>query len=148
MIITDREITKTELNAIYDDFTKIEIADGVPQREQVRYQYTAEENGEIVGFASGLTNHKWFYLTDLWVHEHHRRCGLGSKLLRMIEEKAAAAGMEHIYTWTSGHTNPAFYEKHGYATFAVLEGFFEVEGYHHIGYRKDFASDERKGEVI
>jgi hypothetical protein len=62
--ITQREISKNELNVIYDDFKKIEIQDGVPQKEQKRYQYIAEENGMILGFASGLTTHKWFYLTD------------------------------------------------------------------------------------
>ena len=41
MIITDREITKLELDAIYADFTKIEVQDGVPQIERVRYQYLA-----------------------------------------------------------------------------------------------------------
>ena len=31
MTITDREITTKELQDIYDDFTKLEIQDGVPQ---------------------------------------------------------------------------------------------------------------------
>ena len=138
MNISDREITAKELNGIYDDFKNIEIQDGVPQREQLRLQYIAEENGEVLGFASGLINHRWFFLTDLWVHERHRRNGLGSKLLSMLEERAIALGAEHIYTWTSGFTNPKFYESQGYKAFAVFEDFYEIKGYHHIGYRKDF----------
>ena len=138
MKITDREITKKELQDIYDDFKKIERQDGVPDAPQVRYQYTAEDNGTVTGFASGLTNHKWFYLSDLWVHEDYRRQGLGAKLLKMLEEKVQSIGIEHIYTWTSGFINPQFYEKQGYEVFTVFEDFFEVKGYHHIGYRKDF----------
>lgn len=138
MEITDREITENELNEIYDDFKRIEIRDGIPQEEQKRYQYIAEENGIIIGFVSGLTNHKWFYLSDLWVHENYRRQGFGTKLLQMLENKVIVLGMEHIYTWTSGFINPKFYESQGYSVFAVLEDFFEVEGYNHIGYRKDF----------
>ena len=115
MKITDREITKKELQDIYDDFKKIERQDGVPDATQKRYSYTAEENGIVTGFASGLTNHKWFVLTDLWVHEDYRRQGLGSKLLIMLEEKVKSIGIEHIYLWTSGFINPKFYEKHGYA---------------------------------
>ena len=137
MRITEREISQSELNAIYDDFKKIEIQDGIPQKEQVRYQYLAEDHGDIMGFASGLTNHKWFYLTDLWVREDHRRQGLGTTLLKLLEEKAASIGIEHIYTWTSGWSNPVFYEKLGYKAFTVFEDFFEVDGYHLIGYRKD-----------
>ena len=48
MIITDRDITKKELEEIYNDFKMI---------EQVRYQFVAEENDIIIGLASGLTNH-------------------------------------------------------------------------------------------
>ena len=140
MRVTDRDITPQELGAIYDDFKKIERRDGVPDAMQARHQFIAEEDGAVVGFASGLTNHRWFYLTDLWVHEDYRRRGLGTKLLRMLEEKAKSIGMEHIYTWTSGFANPVFYEKQGYRAFAVFEDFYEVQGYHHIGYRKDIGT--------
>ena len=138
MIFTDRDISKTELENIYDDFKKIELRDGVPDVKQVRHQFVAEENDIVIGFASGLTNHKWFFLSDLWVHENYRRKGLGTKLLHMLENKIQSIGIEHIYTWTSGFINPQFYEKQGYNSFATFEDFFEVKGYHHIGYRKDF----------
>ena len=138
MIITNREITKEELQDIYDDFEKIEVQDGVPQIEEKRYSYTAEENNVVIGFASGLTKHKWFYLSDLWVHENYRRQGLGTKLLAMLEDKIKPIGIEHIYTWTHGFTNPVFYKKQGYKVFTVFEDFFEVEGYHKTGFRKDF----------
>jgi len=137
MNFTDRDITKQELKDIYDDFKKIELQDGVPDVEQVRHNIVAEENGMVIGFASGLTNHKWFYLSDMWVHENYRRQGLGTRLLNMLENKVQSIGIEHIYTWTSGFINPFFYEKQGYKVFTVFEDFFEVEVYHHIGYRKD-----------
>ena len=140
MKITDREVTQTELDGIYADFKKIEAQDGVPFSEQKRHNVVAEENGIVVGFASGLTHHKWFFLSDMWVHEYYRRQGLGTKLLSMLEDAVKVIGMEHIYTWTSGFTNPIFYEKQGYHKFTVLEDFFEVKDYHHIGYRKDFIS--------
>jgi len=65
---------------------------------------------------------------------------LGTKLLRMLEDKVKSIGTEHIYTWTSGFVNPIFYERQGYQAFAVFEDFFEVKGYHHIGYRKDIGA--------
>jgi RimJ/RimL family protein N-acetyltransferase len=138
IIFTDREIIKSELDSIYDDFKNIEVEDGVPDSPQKRYQYIAEKSGQVIGFASGLTNHKWFYLSDMWVLQEYRRQGLGSKLLKMLEEKVKSIGIRHIYTWTSGFINPHFYEKHGYRKFTIFENFFEVDGYHHIGYRKDF----------
>jgi len=137
MKITDRAITQDELQMIYDDFTKIELRDGIPQSPVERYQFTAEENGTVKGFVSGLTEHKWFYLSDLWVAEAYRGHGLGTELLCRMEEKAKAVGMTQIYTWTTGPRNMRFYEKCGYQRFAVFEDFCEVPGYHRVGYKKD-----------
>ncbi|MBR1752400.1 MAG: GNAT family N-acetyltransferase [Ruminococcus sp.] len=135
--ITDRDITDEELRRIYDDFKSIEAADGVPESEIKRYQFILEEGGSVIGYVSGITEHRWFYLTDLWVESSHRRCGLGSKLLLKMEKKAEEIGMLHIYLWTAGRINPLFYEKNGYTAFTVLENKYEVEGYHQTGYRKD-----------
>jgi len=146
--ITDREITTTELDDIYADFKKIEAQDGVPYSEQKRHNVVAEENGLVVGFASGFTNHKWFFLSDIWVREEYRRQGLGTKLLSMLEDAIRVIGMEHIYTWTSGFTNPIFYEKQGYHKFTVFEDFFEVKNYHHIGYKKDFISRSTTESIV
>ena len=137
MEITNRDITTEELNGIYDDFKQIERQDGVPVCAQERLQFVAEKDGVLIGYASGLTNHKWFYVTDLWVHHDYRRQGLGAKLLRLLERDVAALGIKHMYLWTSGFINPRFYEKQGYHVFTVFEDFYEVEGYHQIGYRKD-----------
>jgi N-acetylglutamate synthase-like GNAT family acetyltransferase len=108
---SDREITKSELGAIYEDFKRIDAQNGIPLSPQVRYQFIAEQDGRVIGFASGLTNHKWFYLSDMWVAANYRRQGLGARLLRMLGEKARSVGIEHVYTWTSGVGNAAFYEK-------------------------------------
>ena len=139
MNISDRNVTKQELDEIYEDFKKIEKQYAVPQVEEERYNVTAEEGGKVVGMASGLTSHKWFYLTDLWVHEDYRGQGLGAKLLAMLEEKIQSIGIEHIYTRTSGYdSNEVFYEKQGYRQCLVFENFYEVKDGHHIFLRKDF----------
>ncbi|MCL2373351.1 MAG: GNAT family N-acetyltransferase [Defluviitaleaceae bacterium] len=140
MNITDRDITNEELQAIYDDFKKIETQDGIPNNPQARHQYIAEEGDTVIGFVSGLTNHTIFYLTDMWVNENSRRQGLGAKLLQMLEAKIAMAGIEHIYTWTTGANNEKFYESQGYKIFTVFENFCGVEGYHKVGYRKALSS--------
>lgn len=138
MKFTDRNVTKEELDKIYDDFKKIEEIYGVPDTCSNRYNVTVEENNEIIGFASGLTNHKWFNLTDLWIHEDYRGQGLGSKILRMLEEDIKLKGIKHVYTWTTGYNkNDVFYKKQGYEEFTNLEGFFEVNDGDHIGLRKD-----------
>jgi len=144
MTITERAVTQQELKEIYDDFKKIEVKHGISKIEQERYNVTAEENEIVIGMDSGLTNHKWFYLSDLWVHENYRRQGLGAKLLAMLENKIKTIGIEHIYTWTTMYnSNELFYEKQGYRQCCIFEEFFEVKGGHHICLRKDFEQSHR-----
>ena len=149
MDFIDREITKEELHYIYADFKEIEIQDGVPQVESKRHNIVVEDNGKVIGFASGLTNYtKWFFLSDLWVHKNYRRQGIGGKLLNMLEEKIKSIGIEHIYTWTTGFINPKFYERQGYDVFTVFENFCGVEGYNKTGYRKDLTSKKRGESIV
>ena len=136
MTIAECEISREQLDMICEDFKQLEAAEGVPFSPSERFQFSAEESGTMIGYVSGITEHRWFYLTDLWVEASHRRKGLGSRLLELIETKASEAGMEHIYLWTAGRANQKFYKKHGYSCFTVLENKFGVEGYDQIGYRK------------
>jgi len=138
MKIIDRDITEDERKYIYDDFADIEIGLGIPQTERVRYSYVARENGDVVGYASGINSNKWFVLTDMCTKWEYRRQGLGLKLLLFLEEQVKAAGVRYMYTWTMGRNNAQYYKSLGYECFTVLENFFDVEGMHHLGYRKDF----------
>lgn len=138
MNITNREITKDEHTKICEDFRNIEIEYNVPKSEEERLNITVDEDNEVVAFASGLINRKWFNLTDLWVHEKYRNQRLGSKILKMLEEDVKARGIEHIYTHTTGYnSNETFYEKQGYKQCYVFEEFFGVKNGHHICLRKD-----------
>ncbi len=115
MIITKREITKTEYKKILDDFKSIEYHYHLPNDNSKRLNVTIEDdNNEVIGFASGLINHKWFYLSDLWIQENHRKKGMGTKILKILEEDTKLKGIRHIYTWTTGYNgNDIFYEKQG-----------------------------------
>ena len=55
----------------------------------------------------------------------------------MLEDKIKTVGVEHVYTWTTGPINQAFYDNQGYFVFTVFEDFCDVKGYHRFGYRKD-----------
>ncbi len=141
MKFTDREITSDEYNKICEDFRKIEIDYGITDSNNKRINITVEEEEKVVGFASGLINHEWFNLTDLWIIEEYRGKGLGAKILGMIEEKAKAEGVKHSYTWTTAYnSNEKFYEKQGYKQCLVFEDYFGIKGGHHICLRKDFNS--------
>jgi len=137
MNYTNREVTKEEYNKILDDFRKIEIEYGVSESKSERLNITVEENNQVVGFASGLTNREWFNLTDLWIDEKYRGQKFGAKILKMLEEDAKKQGMKSIYTWTTAYnSNEIFYEKQGYVKCFVFEDFFGIKGGHHICLQK------------
>jgi len=138
MNFTKREVTKAEHDKICDDFKQIDMECNIPDANTERLNVTAEEDGEVVVFASGLINHKWFYITDLWVTKKYRGQGFGAKALAMLEADAKARGIKHVYTRTSGYnSNEIFYQKQGYKICCVFEDYYEIKDGHHIFLRKE-----------
>ncbi len=135
--IIERELNKEERIKMLQDYDNIFARAGIPQKDYKHYEYAAEIDGKMIGYVRGLTDHLWLFLTDIWVDEDDRRKGIGTDLLKYIESTIKKDGLKHIYLWTYGPINKKFYEKNGYYVFTVFENFYEVEGYDHIGFRKD-----------
>ncbi len=57
MNIIYRDITSSEPKSIYDALGRIEITDGIPRRKTELYQYILEDNGSVIGYVSGITDH-------------------------------------------------------------------------------------------
>ena len=49
-------------------------------------------DGEVIGGIIGGTYWGWMYVDILWVHENHRKKGIGSKLLHEAEKEAIRIG--------------------------------------------------------
>lgn len=62
------------------------------------------------------------YVDILWVEESCRGQGLGSALLRAVEEAAAAEGCTLIHLDTFDFQAKDFYLRQGYELFGVLDG--------------------------
>ncbi len=135
--ISRRDLEINERREMLADYEHILQKAGVPQRDMKRYAFVAEEDGLTIGYISGVTDHLWLYLSDLWVDESRRCKGIGALLVKELENRLIEDGIEHIYLWTYGPDNQRFYERNGFIQFAVFEGFYEVEGYNQIGFRKD-----------
>ena len=89
---------------------------------------TADKNGQLY---SG-----WFHLTDLFVDKGFRDRGIGSDLLKELEEKTRIAGVQNIWLWTSGTPTLRFYSRHGYTQFAEMENWYS-NGSSRVGFRKN-----------
>ncbi|MBQ8964971.1 GNAT family N-acetyltransferase [Ruminococcus sp.] len=131
------KITSEELARIYEDFAAIDKALGIPPQAENRKELAAkDDSGNITAYASGLREHRLFYISDLWVRKDLRRQGIGSRLLLRLEKCAAEQGCDEAYLWTAGEENALFYIANGYTEFVRFENACGVTGRHRYGLRK------------
>ena len=79
-----------------------------------------DKDGNIIGGLLGGTYWGWMYIDILWVHQNHRKKGLGTKLLECAEKEAVSRGCHHVHLDTMSWQAPMFYKKHGYEEIGVL----------------------------
>jgi len=72
------------------------------------------DDGEIIGGIIGGTYWGWLYIDRLWIHRDHRKTGIGSSLVRQLEDIARQRGCEFAHLDTMDFQAPGFYEKLGY----------------------------------
>jgi GNAT superfamily N-acetyltransferase len=80
-------------------------------------------SGEVIGGAVGRTWGACCELQQLWVDARHRKGGIGSRLLRLFEQGAAARGCRTFYLDTFSFQAPAFYRLHGYESRLDIRGY-------------------------
>ena len=79
-----------------------------------------DKDGNMIAGILGGTYWGWMYVDILWVHEAHRKKGLGSKLLLAAEAEASRRGCHHAHLDTMSWQAPEFYKKHGYEVVGIL----------------------------
>ena len=112
--------TKEETKKVYDELIRFNTekvgGDGHAPLNIVEY----DGCGNIIGGILGGTYWGWLYVDILWVHENHRRSGIGSKLLAEAEKEAKSRGCHHVHLDTMSWQAPDFYKKHGYTVVGIL----------------------------
>jgi GNAT superfamily N-acetyltransferase len=78
-------------------------------------QIGIEDDGKLVaGLDACITNFKILYVSTVFVDEGYRRKGLGARLMREMEKRAAAMGVNMIRLDTYDWQGKEFYETLGY----------------------------------
>ena len=77
-------------------------------------------DGNVIAGILGGTYWGWMYVDILWVHEDHRKKGIGSRLLSEAEKEAVRRGCHHVHLDTMSWQAPEFYKKHGYEVIGIL----------------------------
>ena len=78
-------------------------------------QIGIEDDGKLVaGLDACITNFKILYVSTVFVDEEYRRKGLGARLMKEMEKRAAAMGVNMIRLDTYDWQGKEFYETLGY----------------------------------
>jgi GNAT superfamily N-acetyltransferase len=140
--IVNRGMTSEEIKRMNLGFDELSLEEGLKIESSDRFSFVALKGNTFIGCSSGLAfkngeNYSgWFFLTDLFVEKEYRSKGLGSKLLKSIEEKAVTVGVKHIWLWTSGYEALKFYQRQEYKKFTEMENWYS-DGSSRVGLRKN-----------
>ena len=78
-------------------------------------QIGIEEDGKLIaGLEACITAFKILYVSTVFVDEEYRRKGIGARLIREMEKRAAALGVNTIRLDTFNWQGKEFYEAMGY----------------------------------
>ena len=139
--IIERDMDQTELAQMNAGFDENSRDHNVEIQTATRFGYVALDGEHFIGCSSGLAYKNgaiysgWFYLTDLFVEKAYRGQGLGTQLLKALEDKLQRQSITKLWTWTAGYEAPGFYKKQGYEVFTELENWYS-DGSSRIALRK------------
>ena len=78
-------------------------------------QIGIEDNGQLIaGLDACITAFKILYVSTVFVDEKYRRKGIGARMIREMEKRAAAMGVNTIRLDTFNWQGKEFYEALGY----------------------------------
>jgi len=93
----------------------------------------AVEENHIVGFVLSEENPPLAHIITLDVSEKNRRQGIGTAMLRQLEENLALRGVRSILleTATDNEAAVAFWKRHGYRIEATLKRYYlrQIDAY-------------------
>ncbi len=88
----------------------------------------AEEDGKLIaGLDACITAFKILYVSTVFVDEEYRRQGIGARLIREMEKRAVAMGVNTIRLDTFNWQGKDFYEALGYTLVGHYDN--EADGY-------------------
>jgi GNAT superfamily N-acetyltransferase len=111
---------------------------GDPQETHIGV-FVRDAMGRVIGGLLGHVKWRWVYVAKLWLPDELRGRGVGTRVMRELEEYARRRRCHGIYLDTFEYQALPFYEKLGYEQFGVLEGY--PPGYRQYHLKKAFSAE-------
>jgi len=105
--------------------------------------FIRDDQGAVIGGLLGGTIWHWLYVDILWLSDALRGQGYGSRLLAEAERIAVERECIASHLDTMSFQALAFYERHGYSVYGVLENF--PPGHRKYLLQKPIVSAEMRG---
>lgn len=104
-----------EIDDRIGEFTVFAEASGVVLNFD-EFCFVAEDNGQLLGAITGRAYYNEVHIGDLIIGKDNRKSGIGSQLVKAVENAYSGKGYEKITLTTFGFQAPGFYKKLGYET--------------------------------
>ena len=119
--ITD-DGNQKDINDIFEMLKSFNLSNREKSRNVPLGIFYEDTDGKKLAGLTGETFGNWLCIHYLFVEEHLRNEGLGSKLLLAAEKEAKVRGCKYAFVDTFSFQAPEFYIKHGYKeAFALNE---------------------------
>ena len=119
-----RDDVPADAGRIVDDGLGYSNEAAAPVHEVQRLScFATTASGAVVGGAVGRRWGECCELQQLWVDPAYRRRGVGSRLVKLFEGRAAEHGCRTFYLETFSFQAPQFYRSLGYHAAAEIGGF-------------------------
>ena len=112
----DREIG----DFIHDSFTDYGEKSNVTLNFD-EFCFAAEDDGTLAGAITGRAYYNEVHIGDLIVRESARRSGVGSRLVKAVEDAYRGKGYDFVTLTTFAFQAPEFYKKLGYEVEFIRE---------------------------
>ena len=94
--------------------------------------YASDDSGTMVAGLIGEIINGRLYMEDLWVSPAVRNCGVGTRLLKSLEEYAKKNRIVHLRLHTSSAEALAFYRRRGYRVLNALNTAAGGRGFYRL----------------
>jgi GNAT superfamily N-acetyltransferase len=97
-----------------------EAAAGYKDSRPIAITLRDSQTGDILGGATGRTSLGLLFLDLFYLPKHLRGTGVGSRILKAIEDEARTRGCTSAVLYTISFQAPEFYERRGWIRFGEV----------------------------